>query len=45
MVKESTVNFKDPKLSQELDFIHNNRSNSLVSIDKFLSKFLSKILK
>ena len=45
MVKESIVNFKDPELSQELDLIQNNRLNSLISIDKFLSKFLSIVLK
>jgi hypothetical protein len=45
MIKDSIVNFKDPKLSEELDFIQHNRFNSLVSIDKFLSKFLSIIFK
>jgi len=43
MVKESIVNFNDPKLSEELGLIENNRLNSLVSLDIILTKFLSII--
>ncbi len=43
MVKESVVNFKDPKLTKELNIIENNRINSLASIDRMLTKFLSII--
>ena len=43
MDKESIVNFNDPKLSEELSLIENNRLNSLVSLDKILTKFLSII--
>ena len=43
MVKESIVNFNDPKLSEELNFIQNNRVDSLISLDRFLTKFLSII--
>jgi hypothetical protein len=43
MVKESIVNFNDPKLSEELNLIQNNRVDSLISLDKLLTKFLSII--
>ena len=43
MVKESVVNFKDPKLTKELNLIQNNRINSLASIDRILTKVLSII--
>ena len=43
MVKESVVNFKDPKLAKELNLIQNNRINSLASIDRMLTKVLSII--
>ena len=43
MVKESVVNFKDPKLTKELNLIENNRINSLASIDRILTKVLSII--
>jgi len=43
MVKESVVNFNDPKLSDELNLIENNRIDSLISLDKFLTRFLSII--
>ena len=43
MVKESVVNFKDPKLTKELNLIENNRINSLASIDRMLTKVLSII--
>ena len=43
MVKESVVNFKDPKLTKELNLIENNRTNSLASIDRILTKVLSII--
>tara|TARA_B100000575_G_scaffold85862_1_gene67899 strand:+ start:400 stop:573 length:174 start_codon:yes stop_codon:yes gene_type:complete len=43
MVKESIVNFNDPKLSKELSLIENNRIDSLVSLDRIVSKFLSII--
>jgi hypothetical protein len=43
MVKESVVNFNDPKLSEELNLIENNRIDSLISLDKFLTRFLSII--
>ena len=33
MVKDSVVNFKDPKLTKELSLIENNRVNSLASLD------------
>ena len=34
MVKDSVVNFKDPKLTKELNLIENNRVNSLASLDR-----------
>ena len=43
MVKESVVNFNDPKLSEELNLIQNNRVDSLISLDRLLTKFLSII--
>jgi len=43
MVKESIVNFNDPKLSEELNLIQNNRVDSLISLDRLLTKFLSII--
>jgi len=43
MVKDSVVNFKDPKLTKELSLIENNRVNSLVSLDRILTKVLSII--
>ncbi len=43
MVKESIVNFKDPQLSKELSLIENSRIDSLNSIDRIISKFLSII--
>ena len=43
MVKESVVNFKDPELTEKLYLIESNRVNSLASLDKYLSKFLSFI--
>tara|TARA_Y100001936_G_scaffold118308_1_gene115770 strand:- start:1214 stop:1348 length:135 start_codon:yes stop_codon:yes gene_type:complete len=43
MVKESIVNFNDPKLSRELSLIENNRIDSLVSLDRIVSKFFSII--
>ena len=43
MVKDSVVNFKDPKLTKELNLIKNNRVNSLVSLDRILTKVLSII--
>ena len=43
MVKESIVNFNDPKLSEELNLIQNNRVDSLISLDRFLTKFLAII--
>ena len=43
MVKESIVNFKDPQLSKELSLIENSRIDSLNSIDRIISTFLSII--
>ena len=43
MVKDSVVNFKDPKLTKELSLIENNRVNSLSSLDRILTKVLSII--
>ena len=43
MVKESVVNFKDPKLTKELSLIENSRVNSLASLDRILTKVLSII--
>ena len=43
MVKESVVNFKDPELTEKLNLIESNRVNSLASLDRYLSKFLSFI--
>ena len=43
MVKESIVDFNDPELSDELILIENNRVDSLVYLDKFLTRFLSII--
>ena len=43
MVKDSVVNFKDPKLTKELSLIENNRVNSLASLDRSLTKVLSII--
>tara|TARA_B100000925_G_scaffold98157_1_gene71669 strand:- start:362 stop:496 length:135 start_codon:yes stop_codon:yes gene_type:complete len=44
MVKESVVNFKDPKLTKELNTIEISRVNSLASLDRMLTKVLSIIL-
>lgn len=44
MVKESVVNFKDPKLTKELNIIEINRVNSLASLDRMLTKVFSIIL-
>ena len=44
MVKESVVNFKDPKLTKELNIIEINRINSLASLDRMLTKVFSIIL-
>lgn len=43
MVKESIVNFKDPKLTKELNIIEVNRLNSLASLDRMLTRVLSII--
>ena len=43
MVKESIVDFNDPELSDELIPIENNRVDSLIYLDKFLTRFLSII--
>ena len=43
MVKDSVVNFKDPKLTKELSLIENNRVNSLASLDRILTKVFSII--
>ena len=43
MVKESIVNFKDPKLTKELNIIEVNRVNSLASLDRMLTRVLSVI--
>ena len=43
MVKESIVNFKDPKLTKELNIIEVNRVNSLASLDRMLTRVLSII--
>ena len=43
MVKESVVNFKDPELTEKLNLIESSRVNSLASLDRYLSKFLSFI--
>jgi hypothetical protein len=43
MVKESIVDFNDPELSDELILIENNRVDSLIYLDKFLTRFLSII--
>ena len=43
MVKESIVNFNDPELSKELNLIENSRIDSLNSIDRIITKFLSII--
>jgi hypothetical protein len=43
MVKESIINFNDPKLSEELSLIENSRVYSLISLDRILTKFLSII--
>ncbi len=43
MVKESIINFKDPKLTKELNIIEVNRVNSLASLDRMLTRVLSII--